>query len=172
MKALFKSLTIIFLVWFSLIDCPLSGQQKQTYKSNGTIYLDGETYSTTGNPKVERSSSAKKKFLKSKGYNKIPNGYEIDHIIPLSEGGADVPSNMQLISKEDHKQKTARERANNSTSSTYRRPTYRSNSTFRNSNSYSGPSYSSGSSKPLHTGSRGGTYYINKNGNKTYVKKK
>jgi len=169
MKTFFKSLTVIFLVWFSLNDCSF-GQQKQTYKSNGTTYITGETYSTTGNPKVERSSSAKNKFLKSKGYKKIPSGYEIDHIVPLSEGGADVPSNMQLITIEEHKQKTARERANNSTSSTYRKPTYRTNSTYKYSKSYSAPSYSN--SKTLHTGSRGGTYYINKNGNKTYVKKK
>jgi hypothetical protein len=48
-----------------------------------------------------------------------------------------------------------------------------------NSSSYhqSTKSYSSGSSfysgsKAIHTGPRGGQYYINKNGNKTYVKKK
>jgi hypothetical protein len=40
-----------------------------------------------------------------------------------------------------------------------------SNST--NTTSYSTPSYSS--SRTIYTGSRGGQYYINSNGNKTYV---
>jgi hypothetical protein len=50
-------------------------QTKQTYKSNGTTYYYNETYKTTGRPKVDRSSSAKTRFLKSKGYKEIPNGY-------------------------------------------------------------------------------------------------
>jgi 5-methylcytosine-specific restriction endonuclease McrA len=34
----------------------------------------------------------------------------VDHIIPLSKGGRDEPSNMQLIPKSVHKQKTGSER--------------------------------------------------------------
>lgn len=83
-----------------------------TYKISGTKYNYGETYKSTGLPKVERSSTAKKDFLKSKGYSKTPKGYEVDHIIPLSKGGQDVPSNMQLLPKEVHKQTTASERRN------------------------------------------------------------
>lgn len=81
-----------------------------TYNIGGTKYNYGETYKSSGLPKVERSSTAKKDFLKSKGYSKTPKGYEVDHIIPLSKGGQDVPSNMQLLPKEVHKQKTANER--------------------------------------------------------------
>jgi hypothetical protein len=83
---------------------------KSTYKSGSTTYISGEHYKKSGLPKVERSSSEKEKFLKSQGYNKVPSGYEVDHIKPLSEGGQDNPSNMQLISKQQHKQKTANER--------------------------------------------------------------
>jgi hypothetical protein len=36
--------------------------------------------------------------------------------------------------------------------------------------SFSTPSYSSPSTSTIYTGPRGGTYYINGNGNKTYVK--
>jgi len=36
--------------------------------------------------------------------------------------------------------------------------------------SFSTPSYSSAASSTIYTGPRGGTYYINSNGNKTYVK--
>jgi hypothetical protein len=82
---------------------------KSTHKSGSTTYISGEHYKT-GFPKVARSSSEKEKFLRSKGYTKVPKGYEVDHIQPLSKGGQDNPSNMQLISKQQHKQKTANER--------------------------------------------------------------
>ena len=146
---------------------------QNTYKSNGTTYYSNETYKTTGKPKVDRSSSAKKEFLKSKGYTKIPGGYQIDHIVPLSEGGSDTPANMQLISVEQHKKKTAHERSVNSSNSTYRAPVYKSSSTYKNSSNYSTPSYSNTrSGRTTYTGSRGANYYINSKGNKTYVKKK
>ena len=37
------------------------------------------------------------------------HAYDIDHIKPLKDGGADKPSNMQWIRTEDHRKKTARE---------------------------------------------------------------
>ena len=83
---------------------------KSTYKIGGTKYNSNERFKNSGLPKVERSSTAKNQFLRSKGYKKVPSGYEIDHIIPLSKGGRDEPSNMQLIPKIVHKQKTASER--------------------------------------------------------------
>jgi hypothetical protein len=60
--------------------------------------------------------------------------------------------------------------ANYSTSS-YSEPTYRNTYTPATysapTSTYSSPSYSS--SRTIYTGSRGGQYYINSNGNKTYV---
>lgn len=153
-----------------ILGVDIFAQSKQTYKSNGTTYYFNETYKTTGHLKVERSSSAKNEFLKSRGYKNVPSGYQVDHIVPLSEGGADKPSNMQLIPTEQHNIKTATERANNNTSSTYRTPTYKSNSTYKRSN-ISTPSYSNCSGKTIHPGPKGGQYYINSNGNKTYIKK-
>jgi len=163
--------SVLLIIAFLLCESSLIAQTKHTYKSNGTTYYYNETYKTTGKPKVERSSSAKEEFLKSKGYKKVPSGYQVDHIKPLSEGGADAPSNMQLIPINQHKSKTACERSDNATS-TYRPSTYKSNSTYRNSNSYSKPSYSNTPSRNIQTGSRGGQYYINSSGNKTYIKKK
>ena len=46
-------------------------------------------------------------FLDKYGYDRTPEGYEVHHIIPLSEGGADTPDNMILLSEEDHQQVTA-----------------------------------------------------------------
>ena len=145
-------------------------QKKQTYKSNGTTYYSNETYSTTGQPKVKRGSTAKKEFLERKGYDKVPAGYQVDHKVPLSQGGIDKPENMQLISTEEHKIKTANERKEVSkTNSTFNKPTYNSNS------SYSAPTYNStptNTQNTIYTGSKGGQYYYNSNGNKTYIKRK
>lgn len=73
-----------------------------------THYSDGNYKS--GYTKVDRSEEAKKAFLKGQGYIKVPSGYEVDHIWPLSEGGPDTPANMQLLTIEAHHQKTAKER--------------------------------------------------------------
>lgn len=75
----------------------------------GQTNLGGGMYQS-GYPIVERSQGARMSFLRSHGYRRLPSGYEIDHIRPLSQGGADTPENMQLLTKEQHHLKTARER--------------------------------------------------------------
>lgn len=49
-----------------------------------------------------RSEAVKKAFLHMNGYDSVPEGYEVHHIVPLSEGGADDVHNMVLLSEEDH----------------------------------------------------------------------
>lgn len=39
-------------------------------------------------------------------------GTDVDHVIPKSQGGTDSPSNLQLLCRDCHKQKTAREALN------------------------------------------------------------
>ena len=155
---------------------------QETYKIGSTEYYYNKTYTTTGKPMVKRSEANKAKFLRSKGYSSTPYGYEIDHIIPLSKGGTDDPSNMQLLTIHQHARKTARERASrtNSTYNTYR--SFNSSSTYKNTNTIYPPELeirwddstpsSSSSVKTIYTGKNGGKYYINSNGNKTYIKKK
>lgn len=161
-----KNLKLLLIAIGLLISVQTFAQE--TYKIGNTEYYYNKKYSTTGKPMVKRSETNKTNFLKSKGYTSTPYGYEIDHIIPLSEGGTDAPSNMQLLTKEQHARKTAKERANrsNSTYNTY--PTYNLNST----NSYYLTPSSSSNGKIIYTGKNGGKYYINSNGNKTYVKSK
>jgi hypothetical protein len=76
-----------------------------TYKSGNTTYISGQTYKTTGMPKVQRSESAKREFMKETGYSNGRPGYVVDHVVPLKRGGSDTPSNMQWQTKEEAKQK-------------------------------------------------------------------
>jgi 5-methylcytosine-specific restriction endonuclease McrA len=91
--------------------------QKSRYKPAATHYTRhySPNRKAIGVPrdrhgKIKRSEAEKKKFLKGLGYKRVPPGYEVDHIVPLSKGGADKSYNMQLIPKSVHKRKTAAER--------------------------------------------------------------
>ena len=149
----------LFLICFFLLQTGPAHTQS-TYTIGSTEYYYNSYYTTTGRPMVKRSEANKRKFLAKLGYKKVPRGYEIDHIIPLSEGGSDDPSNMQLLTKEAHERKTARERA----------ARWRSTSTSRPY--FSKPTYSTRirkTQKILYTGPKGGRYYYNSKGKKVYV---
>lgn len=171
MKRTLLLLTLSLIVNFTI-------HSQDTYKIGNTEYYYGKYYSTTGKPLVKRSEANKREFLKSLGYDEIPYGYQIDHIKPLSEGGTDDPSNMQLLTIEQHKRKTARERANrsNSTYSTTKRNYYSNskyNSLYNNTQKpKSTYSETNNSGRTLYTGSRGGKYYYSSSGKKVYVKSK
>ncbi len=49
-----------------------------------------------------RNESSVKNFLNEHGYTEVPSGYEVHHIVPLSQGGADDPHNMMLLTEEQH----------------------------------------------------------------------
>ena len=53
-----------------------------------------------------RDRSQVRAFLRAQGLTARPEGYEVDHIIPLCAGGADRPENMQLLTREQHREKT------------------------------------------------------------------
>lgn len=56
---------------------------------------------------IVRNIAMRDEFLSNFGYEGVPEGFEVHHIIPLSEGGADTPENMVLLPKEVHDQITA-----------------------------------------------------------------
>lgn len=66
----------------------------------------GEIDNTTHYPDIERNMTAVNDFLNMHRISEH-DGYEVHHIIPLSEGGADVPENMVLIRSDLHHQITA-----------------------------------------------------------------
>ena len=74
--------------------------------------------------RIARSSKAKAEFRRSTGYAHGRPGYVIDHIVPLSRGGSDSPSNMQWQSKAEAKAKDHWERGGSSRGSTYRSHSY------------------------------------------------
>jgi|SRR5690625_3131950 len=42
-------------------------------------------------------------------YTQYPNGFELDHIVPLHQGGEDAESNLQVLCIECHETKTLKE---------------------------------------------------------------
>lgn len=62
----------------------------------------GEFHGTHHLSEVMRSQEARLDFLAQHDLERIPAGWEIHHVVPLSEGGADTPDNMVLLRAEDH----------------------------------------------------------------------
>lgn len=62
----------------------------------------GEIHGTHHISEVVRSQDARLDFLAQHDLERIPTGWELHHVVPLSEGGADTPDNMVLLRAEDH----------------------------------------------------------------------
>lgn len=88
----------------------INKQSSYTTKSPFFVKYRQNNIKRNSNGRIARSSYQRQKFLSSKGIQKLPKNFEVDHKIPLSLGGADRPHNMQILSKKAHAQKTKRER--------------------------------------------------------------
>ena len=71
----------------------------------------GEIVGAEHHIEVERSAEARAAFLAAHDLAAVPEGYELHHIIPLSEGGADDPRNMILLREDTHDAITSAHRA-------------------------------------------------------------
>lgn len=60
-------------------------------------------------PKFQRKQETVRRWLEVHGLKKIPKGHELDHKIPLSQGGTDTLRNLHLIKTKRHTIKTAKE---------------------------------------------------------------
>lgn len=92
--------------------CTLPGVENGVFIGDqsdlNTLIAAGEVEGSThvDNAEITRSSVARTDFLAAHGIDDT-QGYQVHHIQPLSEGGADTPENMVLMSSEDHSQVTA-----------------------------------------------------------------
>ena len=59
---------------------------------------------------IERSLAMREEFLALNALDEVPEGYQVHHIIPLSEGCEDTPENMVLLTEEEHAAITAAHR--------------------------------------------------------------
>lgn len=59
--------------------------------------------------RIKRDRSVVREFKYQTGYPYGRPGYQIDHVVPLRCGGCDTIENMQWLSRENHKRKTATE---------------------------------------------------------------
>ena len=57
----------------------------------------------------KRNPEVVERFLKKLGLTKIPKGKEVDHKVPLVDGGSDTVRNLQLLTEKQHADKTERE---------------------------------------------------------------
>jgi hypothetical protein len=64
-----------------------------------------ETCARDARGRIARSPSVTREFKEQTGYPGGRPGYRIDHSKPLAWGGADHPSNLQWLSKEDKRAK-------------------------------------------------------------------
>lgn len=65
----------------------------------GTTHIDSED--------IVRDIGARDAFLQAHGFSEVPDGYEVHHVVPLSEGGSDTASNMVLVTEAQHAAITA-----------------------------------------------------------------
>lgn len=53
-------------------------------------------------PDPPRDPAVVDEFLRMHNLDRVPEGYEVHHIVPLYAGGADTPENLILVKVEDH----------------------------------------------------------------------
>ena len=115
MTSLFKCRASFVLLLALLIFSRADAQRSRSHTSSSGSHRS--KYSTTAprdsHGRIKRSESAKHEFEKETGYPKGRKGYVVDHVVPLSKGGADRPSNMQWQTKQAAKQKDKWERGQN-----------------------------------------------------------
>ena len=109
MVRLTRMLALIALLFTLFVPAPA-----RVYHSTATrhvasySYRRAPTYYRNGLPK-HRSEAAKRTFLHAHGLTRVPPGYQVDHIIPLAQGGADKPYNMRLLTTAEHRRITSAE---------------------------------------------------------------
>ncbi len=85
-----------------------SHRSSHSYSGHRSTYTPGVKRDSHG--RIARDPEAKRAFEKQTGHPNGWPGHVVDHIVPLSRGGADSPSNMQWQTTEEAKAKDKWER--------------------------------------------------------------
>jgi hypothetical protein len=91
------------------------------YTTHRSTRLSSPYATRDSHGRIKRSQSAKHQFMKQTGYPHGRPGYVVDHVVPLSKGGADSPGNMQWQTKEEARAKDKWERGGHSSSKRLKR---------------------------------------------------
>ena len=100
MKFLFTALIYLLV----LVTTAEARKRLQTYIDDNGV----RRVQKTG--KIYRDYAAVREFKRTHPMPQDGHAYDVDHIKPLSKGGADRPSNMQWIRVIDHRKKSAHEK--------------------------------------------------------------
>lgn len=89
-------------------DAVVSGDEAKLQSVIAAGEIDGTTHVDEAD--VSRSAAERSAFLAQHGFDGTPEGAQVHHVHPLSEGGADEAENMVLVSEADHDRITAEHR--------------------------------------------------------------
>lgn len=94
--------TAIALVLLSITSTTEARKRLETYVDQNGV----RRVQKTG--KIYRDYAAIRDFKRTHPKPNDGHAYDIDHIIPLSRGGADKPHNMKWVRTEEHRKKNGR----------------------------------------------------------------
>lgn len=86
----------------------VSGDEAKLQSVIAAGEIDGTTHVDAAD--VSRSAAERSAFLAQHGFDGTPEGAQVHHVHPLSEGGSDKADNMVLVSEADHDRITAEHR--------------------------------------------------------------
>lgn len=102
MKVTIATLSAALLMLALALPCE-ARKRSQTYVDSNGVKRSAKT------GKVYRDYKALNDFKRKNPRPNDGRAYDVDHIKPLSKGGADKPKNMRWITVEEHRRKTAAE---------------------------------------------------------------